>query len=221
MVRANCRADGIGPRRLVARSTSPPSTSDITKGAIPPGDVDARPASSLARLPGAVAPNSRMPPAADAISPRTLFSDDISAGTTITCHASLPTLQDSRADWFEHAGVGDGVTVAAGGAVGLVAIDAVAVPDCSGPAGRAAPPQAAGRTIAISGNAHLRRHRRPVAVTASLSSANSGLGRMCVPPRRRQRACWRRRAADSAGLSHTVGDEEEAHVLRRPLVRRS
>src|SRR5450631_196495 len=206
MVRANCRADGIGPRRLAARSTSPPSTSDITKGAIPPGDVDARPASSPARLLGAVAPNSRMPPAADAISPRTLFRDDISAGTTITCHASLPTLQDSMADWFEHAGVGDGVTVAAGGAAELVAIDAVGVPDGSGPAGSAAPPQATARTIAISapGSAHLHGHRRPVAVTASQSSANPGLGRTCVPPRRRRGPWWRRRAEASAVLSHTV-----------------
>src|SRR5665213_498257 len=189
MVCANCRADGIGPRRLAARSTSPPSTSDITTGAIPPGDVDARRASSLARLLGAVAPNSRMPPAPDAISPRTLFSDVISAGTTITCNANLRTLQDSKADWFEHAGVGDGVTVAVGGAVGLVAIDTVGVPDCSGPDGSAAPPQAAGRTIAISapGNAHLHGHRRSVAVTASLSSAKSALGRTCVPPRRRRR----------------------------------
>ena len=130
IVAAICLADGIEPTRFAMRCTTPPSSSVITNGAMPPGAASESACRLEPRLAGAEDPKRITPPAPAATSAVTAATSDSSTGTTRVCSASRVRLQVARTLGFvQTLGVAVGASVGAGESDGVAvgAVDPVGV----------------------------------------------------------------------------------------------
>src|SRR5438309_9202238 len=112
-----CLAEGIEPTRFAIRWTTPPSSSVMMKGLIPPGATASSACNWAPRLVGADEPKRITPPAPAATSDltdRMLFS---STGITTVCSARRVTVQVARIDAVVQ-GASTPITIATG--VGFV-----------------------------------------------------------------------------------------------------
>ena len=103
MVAPICLAEGSEPTRFASLCTTPPSSSAITRGTMPPGAEASKLCSLSPRSVGAELPKRINPPAPAAISGRIETTAPSSTGMTTVCAARRCTLQVLRSFALEQA----------------------------------------------------------------------------------------------------------------------